>query len=70
MTDLTNRKTEELMLRIADLPLDEQILEVKRTLREDQDPGEILGSIAFTAWLKLNQERIIELIMEKDNGKE
>jgi hypothetical protein len=65
MTDLTNRKTEELLMRIAELPLDEQILEVKRTLREDQDPGEIYGSIAFTAWLKENQERIIQLLMEK-----
>jgi len=72
MSDFTNRKTEELLMRIADLPVDEQILEVKRALREDQDSGEIFGSIVFTAWIKVNQDRIIELLMEKEkeNGKE
>jgi hypothetical protein len=63
--EFTNDKTERLLMRIEGLPVDEQILEVKRTLAEDQSPGDIIGSIAFTAWLKLNQERIVELLMEK-----
>ena len=68
MTQFTNDATEALMMRIEGLPIDEQILEVKRSLRVDQAPGDILASIAFTAWLNVHKDRIVEMAMAGELG--
>lgn len=59
--EFTNDRTERLMVRLEKLPVDEQILEVRRSLVEEQNPGEILGSLAFTGWLHANKDRIVEM---------
>ena len=60
MDTFTTKLTEELMIRIEKMPVDDQIREVKRALKEDQT-AEIIGSLAFTAWLEMHKERIVEL---------
>lgn len=62
MGEFTNSETEALLIRIADLSVDEQILEVKRAMRTSP---EILANIAMTAWLEIHKDRIIELAQQE-----
>lgn len=56
-------RTAALMDRLKGMTLDEQILEVKRTMKEP-NPGEMLASPELTIWINTHSERIVELAKE------